>query len=221
MLHLAFVNQFLHRTSYIFDRHFGINTVLIEQINNVRPESFQRSFSNFLDVLWTAVHTDGPTTLRIEFKSKLRGDHHLLAKRSEAFAHEFLVRERAINFGGIEKCDAAFHSRAKQRDHLVLIFGRAIAETHPHAAQSDCRYFQSAFAEFALFHSVTSKNVLGRDHHLDGFAIIHRPVTVGNIVKTHGPIEHAAGLDVPLKNIRQKVFDISTHWSRPATDRDI
>src|SRR5881628_3640869 len=100
--------------------------MLIEQIDNVCPESFQRSFSNFLDVLGPAVHTGGPTTLRIEFESKLRGNHHSLAKRSEAFAHEFLVRERAINFGGIEKCDAAFHSCPKQRDHLLLIFRRAV-----------------------------------------------------------------------------------------------
>jgi len=41
MLHLAFVNQFLPRTSYIFNRHVGINTMLIEQIDKVCPQSFQ------------------------------------------------------------------------------------------------------------------------------------------------------------------------------------
>src|SRR2546423_8722957 len=101
MLHLAFVNQFLHRTSYIFDRHFGINTVLIEQINNVRPESFQRSFSNFLDVLWTAVNTDEPTTIRIEFESNLRDIHKLLTKRIEAHTNVLLARDLAIIFGAI------------------------------------------------------------------------------------------------------------------------
>src|SRR4029077_20883324 len=131
--------------------------MLIEQIDNVRPESFQRSFSNLLYVLWPAVHTDGPTTLRIQFETKLRGDHHLLAKRSQAFAHEFLVRERAINFGGVEKCDAVFHSCAKQRDHLRLIFRRAVPKAHPHAPESDRRNFQPALSKFALFHSVTSK----------------------------------------------------------------
>ena len=56
VLNLALLNQFLHRTRHIFDRHFWINTVLIEQIDDVRPESFQRSFGNFLDVLRPAVH---------------------------------------------------------------------------------------------------------------------------------------------------------------------
>jgi len=31
--YLALGNQFLHRTSHVFDRHIRINTVLIEQIN--------------------------------------------------------------------------------------------------------------------------------------------------------------------------------------------
>src|SRR5437763_6352651 len=118
--------------------------MLIEQIDNVRPESFQRSFSNFLDVLWPAVHTDGPTTLRIEFESKLRGDHHLLAKRSEAFSDQFLVRERAIHFGRIEKCDSAFHSRPKQRDHLLLIFRLPVPNAHPHSDESNDRHYQPA-----------------------------------------------------------------------------
>src|SRR5437016_7109313 len=108
-------------------------------------------------MLWPAVHTDGRTALRIEFESKLRGNHHLLAKRSEAFAHEFLVREPAINFGGVEKCNAAFHGCAKQGDHLLLIFRRAISKAHPHAAQPDRRNFQTTLAQFAPFHLVTSK----------------------------------------------------------------
>jgi hypothetical protein len=35
--------------------------MLIEQIDDICPESFERGFSNFLDVLWPAVHADGPT----------------------------------------------------------------------------------------------------------------------------------------------------------------
>src|SRR4249919_3984263 len=35
------------------------------------------------------------------------------------------------------------------------------------------------------------KYMLGRDHHLDGFAIVHCAVTVRNAVKTDGPIKHS------------------------------
>src|SRR5262249_31902034 len=100
--------------------------------------------------------------------------------------------------------------------HLLFIFRRPVPKAHSHAAESDRRYFQTAFTKFALFHSVGVKYLLGRDHHLDGFPIVHRPVTVRNIVKTHGPIEHAAGLDLALKNVRQKLLDISPHWSNSA-----
>src|SRR4051794_13609727 len=110
--------------------------MLIEQIDNAGPESFQRSFRNFLNVLWTAVYTNGATTLRIEFESKFCGDHHLVSKGGEAFTHQFLVRERSINLGGVEKCHAPLHRCAKQRDHLLLIFWRAVPKAHPHAAES-------------------------------------------------------------------------------------
>ena len=55
MLDLALLNQFLHRASHIFDRHVGINPVLIEQVDDVRPEPLERGFGDFLDVLRTAV----------------------------------------------------------------------------------------------------------------------------------------------------------------------
>jgi hypothetical protein len=32
--------------------------MLIEQIDDIRPESFQRSFSNFLDVFWPTISTE-------------------------------------------------------------------------------------------------------------------------------------------------------------------
>src|SRR4029453_16679414 len=64
-------------------------------------------------------------------------------------------------------------------------------------------------------------NLLGRDHHFDRFPIIHCPVTIRNAVKADGPIEHSTGLNIPLKNIRQEVLDISTHRSRPAANGHI
>ena len=47
----------------------------------------------------------------LELEPELGGDHHLLAEGSEGFAHEFFVRERAIDFGGVEERDAAFDGR--------------------------------------------------------------------------------------------------------------
>src|SRR5436853_2782997 len=63
--------------------------------------------------------------------------------------------------------------------------------------------------------------VLRFHHHLDSFAIVHGAITVRNVIKADGPIEYAAGLDFSVKNIRQKLLDISPHGSRPAADRYI
>src|SRR5439155_27305023 len=41
VLHFALLNQILHRSRYVFDRHFRVNTVLIKQIDRVDLESFQ------------------------------------------------------------------------------------------------------------------------------------------------------------------------------------
>ena len=64
-------------------------------------------------------------------------------------------------------------------------------------------------------------NLSGRNHDLDGFSIVHCAVTVGNTVKTDGPIEHATGLDIARKNVRQEFLDISPHRSNPAAHSHI
>ena len=57
--------------------------------------------------------------------------------------------------------------------------------------------------------------LLGFNHHLYGFPIVHRSVTVRNAVKADGPIEHSTGLDVALKNVRQKVLDLTRRFPLP------
>src|SRR6476646_105118 len=64
-------------------------------------------------------------------------------------------------------------------------------------------------------------NLLGRNHYLDSFPIIHSAVTIRNTIKADGTIEHPTGRDIPFKNVRQKVLDISTHRRRTAAHRHI
>jgi hypothetical protein len=49
------------------------------------------------------------TTTQIE--AELGGNHDLSAERSKRFADQFFVGERPINFGGVEKRDAALYGR--------------------------------------------------------------------------------------------------------------
>src|SRR3954453_23647768 len=77
------------------------------------------------------------------------------------------------------------------------------------------RYFQVCVFSFCE----VLKKLLGRNHHLDGFPVVHRAVTVGNTIKSDRSIEYSTGLDIPRKNVRQKFLDISPHRSRSPADR--
>src|SRR5258708_30158829 len=95
VLHLACVNQFLHRAGYVFDRYVRINPMLIQEINCADLEPLERALDCMLDVLRPAVQARraGPRIAATEIEPELGGDHHLLAELSKGFAHEFFVGE--------------------------------------------------------------------------------------------------------------------------------
>src|SRR5207249_437720 len=84
LLYLAFLNQVLHCSRYIFDWHVGVHAVLIEQVDAIDLESLERGFGDFLDVLWPTIQTS-QTSLRlgINFPPKLGGYHHLPTERGD------------------------------------------------------------------------------------------------------------------------------------------
>ena len=87
-----------------------------------------------------------------DLEPELRRDHDLIAERRQRFADELFVSEGAVDFGGVEERDAALDGGADQRDHLLLVHRRAIAEAHAHAAEAEGRDFQIAVSEFAFLH---------------------------------------------------------------------
>src|SRR3989449_8314962 len=60
--------------------------------------------------------------------------------RSTLFPYTTLFRSlvgvRTVNFGGIEKCDAAFDGRADERDHRLLVRWETRSEEHTSELQS-------------------------------------------------------------------------------------
>ena len=106
VFYLPFLNQVLYRSRHVFDWHFAINTVLIEQIDGFGLEAFERSLGDLLDVLRPAIEAALATGLDV--KSEFRSDHHLLAERSEGFTDEFFIREGTVDFGSVEKGNTPF-----------------------------------------------------------------------------------------------------------------
>ena len=122
--------------------------MLIEQVDGLDLEPLERALDGLLDVLRPAVQArrTGPRIAATEVEPELGGDHHLLAEGSEGFAHEFFVGERAVDLGGVEECDAAFHGGPEKSGHLLLVFGRAVGKAHSHAAEPEGRDFQIALS---------------------------------------------------------------------------
>jgi hypothetical protein len=72
------LNQIFHCSGDILDRHFGIDAVLIEQVDAIGPQAPKRGFRHLLDMLRTAVQ---PLDLTLWFnvESELGGDDHPIA----------------------------------------------------------------------------------------------------------------------------------------------
>src|SRR5216117_1093633 len=215
VLHLALRNQFLDRARHVLDRDVRVDTVLIIQIDDVGPESFQRTLDALLDALWAAVLDLLPAGITSD--PELRGDHHLSAHRRQRFANELFVGVRAVDFGGIEECDTAFNGRADERDHRLLVGRDTVALAHPHAAEPEGRDFQTTRSQFAFLHVVS----LGLHHHLDCVALVHGAVAIGNLIQSDDPIEHPARLDLALEHIGKQLLHVRSYRGRPAADREI
>ena len=109
MLHLALLDEVLHRSRYVFDRHVRINTVLIKQIDDIGLEPLERAFGNLLDVFWPTIEGSPlAPVVGIGSKAELGCYDYPVAEWSKRFADKFFVGERTVHFSGVEEGDAAF-----------------------------------------------------------------------------------------------------------------
>ena len=134
VLDLAFANQIADRAGDIFDRHIGIDAVLIEKIDTVGLEPFQLCLNHFADVRGMAVEAGLLAVLELE--SEFRGDDDAIANRRERLADEIFVRERPVGFGRVEERDAGIDSGADDRDAVLATRRLPVAEADPHASEA-------------------------------------------------------------------------------------
>ena len=92
--HFAFLHQFRHGADGLLDRHVGIDAVLVEEVDGLDAEAFQRSLGDRAYMLGPAVDAgDGGGALlaRIDLEAEFGGDHHAVAERLQRFAEQNLV----------------------------------------------------------------------------------------------------------------------------------
>ena len=84
---------------------------------------------DLLDVLRPAVQARPPCARRLRTSNpNLVAITTCSRNGASASPTSFFVRERAVDLGGVEERDAAFDGRPDQRDHLLLVRRRAVAE---------------------------------------------------------------------------------------------
>ena len=112
--------------------------MLVEQIDDTVLQPLRaRPSLNFLDVLRTAVEATLCPVFGSMSNAELGGDHDSLAEGGKRFATKFLVGERAVDFRGVKQRDAALDGRTDQRDAVLLVDRRTVAEAQTHAAEAD------------------------------------------------------------------------------------
>src|SRR5205814_998487 len=146
----ALPTRFLGRSRDIFDRPGRVNPVRRLGVQDVCPESFQRTFDALFDALGPAVLHLLPAGITSD--PELGRDHHLSAHRRQRLANELFVRVRTVDFGGIEERDAAFDGRADERDHRLLVRWETVALAHAHAAEPEGRDLEVALSKLAFLH---------------------------------------------------------------------
>jgi len=149
----ALLYEVLHCSRDIFDGHFEVDAMLIEEIDGVDAEALERGFGDLLDVFGAAVQlVPFAVAVRICIPAKFRSDDNMSTERLECFSDEFFVGERSVDFGGIEEGDSPRYGCAKERNHLLFVFWRTIRPTHTHAAEANGGNFEIAVAQRAAPH---------------------------------------------------------------------
>ena len=153
----AFGDQVADRSGNLLNGNIRIDPVLVEQVDRIHIQSFERCFCDFPDMFRPAVQLSPLSAfVRIGGKTEFCGDNDVFSERGKRFPDQFLVRERPIYFGSIEESDTAFDSTTDDRDHFLFVFGRTVTEAHSHTTQTNGRYFRTVLSQLAFLHHVVS-----------------------------------------------------------------
>ena len=125
--------------------------MLIQEVDRLGLEPLEHRLHDLLDVVRPTVEAVA-RAVRVDPEAELGRDHHLVTKGSQRLAHELLIREGAVGFGGVKEGHAPLDRRADDLDPMLPIGRRAVVRVEPHAAVPEGRDFQMTASELALLH---------------------------------------------------------------------
>ena len=151
--HLPFAHELRHRADDVLDRHLGIDTMLIQQIDAIGLQTAERAFHSLANVRGLAVHPCSAAVL-IDAESELGRDHEPVARTielRESAREELLVYVRAVHLCRIEECHAELDGAVNRGDGLALValVRGAVCLAHSHEAKAELGDGQALCAECA------------------------------------------------------------------------
>lgn len=135
-------DQLLNRPGHVLDGDVRVHPVLIQQVDVVRPQPLERLVHDLLDLLRPAIQAFAQFAV-LDVEPELGADQDVLPHGGQGLADQLFVGVRAVNLGRVEERHSQFHRPAKQPDHGLLVRNEAAVVVHPHAAESQARYFQA------------------------------------------------------------------------------
>ena len=134
--HLPLPDEVRDSACHVLDRNLRIDAVLIEQVDDVRLQSLQRSLHHLSDVLRPAVEgARHPVVANVH--AELAAQHDPLPEGPDGFAHELFVDEGSVDLRGVEEGHAHVEGLPDQPDGALPIGDEAPVVAHAHASQSE------------------------------------------------------------------------------------
>ncbi len=138
MFDLALRDEFTDCTGYLFDRHRGVDAVLIEKVDRVDLQPGQAAVNGFSDGLGTTVQAR-TTAFRIQAKTEFCRDDYLVPERGKGVADELLVDVRPVDLRGVKEGHAALDSSLDHPDAFGVLERSTVSSVQSHAAEAKGR----------------------------------------------------------------------------------
>ena len=146
-----------HGFGHFFDRSIRVNSVLIVQVDIIRPQSFEGAFQRVSDMARTAGERNGPIvgvvlTVR-KIKAELGSDDDILSVRLQGFSQQAFIAAGPVGFRRIEKGNS--HRYGFSDDRYGFASGEVGRVTlgQPHTSIAKGRDLQSP-AQHSLSHGM-------------------------------------------------------------------
>ena len=121
----------------LFERHLRIDAMELVEIDHVDAEPAERCLDRLADVLRARVVVQRVAAARADDESRLGRHHRAFPVTLERAPHELLVRERAVDVGGIQQRHPQVERSMDHRDRLRLGRVADVGPVHGHAAEPD------------------------------------------------------------------------------------